>query len=60
MSHLRQAMFDSQMDTFYRVVYATSFNKACHALALLLRIMVARSDVSERFYETLYGLMVRV
>lgn len=53
-----RVLFDAQMDTFYRVVYAASFNKACHALALLLRIMVARKDVSDRFYEKLYGLMV--
>ncbi len=54
----QEGMFDSQMDTFFKVIYTSSFNKACHALSLLLKIMVARGSVSDRFYQAIYFMLI--
>jgi ribosome biogenesis protein MAK21 len=51
-------MFDAQMDTFFKVIYTASFNKSCHALSLLLKIMIARGSVSDRFYQALYYMLL--
>ena len=54
----QEGMFDSHIDTFFKVVYTASFNKACHAVALLLKIMVARGAVSDRFYQAIYYMLM--
>ena len=52
------ALFESQMDAFYNVIFKASFNKACHALSLLLKIMTAEGRITDKFYETLYQVMI--
>ena len=53
-----EGLFDKYMDVFFKVVYTASFNKACQALSLLLKIMVAQKSVSDRFYSSLYFMLV--
>lgn len=53
-----ESMFDDHVATFFKVVYTASFNKACHALALLLKIQIARGQVSDRFYQALYFMLL--
>ena len=54
----QEGMFDNHIATFFKVVYTTSFNKATHAMSLLLKIMIARGEVSDRFYQALYFLLL--
>jgi hypothetical protein len=53
----QEGMFDNHIATFFKIVYTTSFNKACHALSLLLKVQIARGQVSDRFYQALYYMM---
>ena len=53
-----EAMFDKYMDTFFKVVYTASFNKACLALSLLLKIMVAQKNLQDRLYTSLYYMLL--
>jgi hypothetical protein len=54
----QESMFDDHIATFFKIIYTTSFNKACHALSLLLKIQIARGEVSDRFYQALYFLLL--
>lgn len=53
-----ESFFDDKMDTFFQIVFHASFNKACHAMSLMLKVMIARGQVSDKFYQALYYLLL--
>ena len=50
--------FDEHADLLFKVVHQASFNTTVQSLALLQQISTVKQDISNRFYRTLYEVLL--